>query len=439
MARAAQPDREETSLAVAILSSPRLSAALTTTSIGTAVLSYTIRQTIGWAGLIGVLVGLVALTMASLAAQWKQIEWRGLLPLSLLVFVGWAVASLFWSQYQWSTLAGLLYLGTFTILGVYVGLARDTIQIVRSFGDVLRFVLAASLALEIFSGLVIDAPIRAFGIAGDIADVGPIQGLLGTRNQLGLLAVLALVTFAIELLTRSVGRATAVFSIIGASIVLILTRAPLAYGALIITAIGALVIWGLRHARPALRPYFQVATLVLTAVVATIAWVYRGVIVHVFNAGGDLTYRLVIWQHVFALFRQYPLQGWGWIGMWRDNVVPFLQLSQAPGRITNSSLNAYLDVLFQLGIVGFLFFLVFLGLVFTRSWLLASRRRNIVFSWPALALIVLLIGALAESSLLVEWGWLTLVVCSVKASRELSWRRAFRDEEETSAEKSAGK
>jgi hypothetical protein len=25
----------------------------------------------------------------------------------------------------------------------------------------------------------------------------------------------------------------------------------------------------------------------------------------------------------------------------------------------------------------------------------------------------------------VEFGWLTFVVCSVKAARELSWRRAF--------------
>ncbi|MEJ1230394.1 MAG: hypothetical protein WDM88_06835 [Galbitalea sp.] len=51
-----------------------------------------------------------------------------------------------------------------------------------------------------------------------------------------------------------------------------------------------------------------------------------------------------------------------------------------------------------------------------------------MFAWPALVLVALLIGALAESSILVDFGWLTLVVCSVKASRELSWRRAWDDE-----------
>jgi O-antigen ligase len=430
MARTPPPPADAASLALSILASPRLSAALATVSIGTAVLSFAIRQTIGWAGLIGILAGLVVLTMASLAAQWKEIEWRGLLPLSLLIFVGWAGVSIFWSQYQWATLASLLYLATFTLIGIYVALARDTIQIVRAFGDVLRVVLGVSLGLEVFSGLLIDTPIRFLGIAGDIGDLGPIQGLLGTRNQLGLLAVMALVTFGTELLTRSVARSRAVFSIILAAVTLILTRAPLAYGALLIMVVAAAVVYGLRRAPANVRPYLQVATLAVTAGIAALGWASRGIIVHLFNAGGDLTYRLGVWQHVFQLVQQYPLQGWGWIGIWQDDIVPFFELSGVTGRTTDSSLNAYLDVWFQLGLVGFLLFLGFVGLTFTRSWLLASRRRNVVFAWPALILVVLLVGALAESSILFEFGWLTLVVCSVKAARELSWRRAFRDEEE---------
>ena len=65
------------------------------------------------------------------------------------------------------------------------------------------------------------------------------------------------------------------------------------------------------------------------------------------------------------------------------------------------------------------------ALTFVRSWLLASRQRSVVFAWPALILVVLLSTAFAESSILVEFGWLTFVVCCVKASRELSWRTAF--------------
>ena len=65
-------------------------------------------------------------------------------------------------------------------------------------------------------------------------------------------------------------------------------------------------------------------------------------------------------------------------------------------------------------------------LTFTRSWLLAGRQRSVVIIWPALILLALLFTALAESSILVEYGWLLFVICSVKAARELSWRSAFR-------------
>jgi O-antigen ligase len=159
--------------------------------------------------------------------------------------------------------------------------------------------------------------------------------------------------------------------------------------------------------------------------VAIIAWAFRSAIVMTFNAGGALTYRLNVWQGVWAFTQSKSLQGWGWVGAWPIDTFPFTTFPPSGGPSPGSSLNAYLDVWFQLGLIGFVIFLIFLGLALIRSWLLASRRRSVVFAWPTLVLVALVVGALAESSLLVEFGWLTLVVCSVKASRELSWRTAF--------------
>ena len=143
----------------------------------------------GWAGFIAILGGLFVLAIISLAAQWRMIGWNGLLPISLMGFVGWAGVSIFWSQYHWATLGGLAYLGVFAVLGIYVALARDTIQVVRAFGDVLRFALALSLAVEVFSGILIDTPIRFLGITGRIAELGPITGLMNTTDQLGIVSV----------------------------------------------------------------------------------------------------------------------------------------------------------------------------------------------------------------------------------------------------------
>ena len=79
-------------------------------------------------------------------------------------------------QHPGATALRVVYLVAFAFLGVYVALMRDTIQIVRAFGDVMRVLLAASIALEVLSGVLLDVPIAVLGIQGDLARLGPIQG-----------------------------------------------------------------------------------------------------------------------------------------------------------------------------------------------------------------------------------------------------------------------
>jgi hypothetical protein len=255
-----------------ILASPPLAKALARAAIGTAVLAFPLHQLIGWAGLIGIIAPLVVLSVLALAAQWQEIGWSGLLPISLIAFVGWAGVSFFWSQYHWASLGGLSYLIAFTILGIFVALARDTIQIVRTFGDVLRFTLATSLALEIFSGILINRPIHLLGISGRIAFLGPIQGLADTRDQLGLVCVIALITFGTELRTKSIGRGWGVGSIILGTVMLLLTRAPLAFGAMLVVASAAGALYLLRRTSPKSRRFWQFGLLLAAAAIAVVAW-----------------------------------------------------------------------------------------------------------------------------------------------------------------------
>ena len=116
----------------------------------------------------------------------------------------------------------MVYLVAFAFLGVYVALMRDTIQIVRAFGDVMRVLLGVSLALEVLSGILLDVPITILGIQGDLAELGPIQGIFGSRNLLGFVALIALLTFIVEWRTRIVQRGRAIGSIVLASLCIVL-------------------------------------------------------------------------------------------------------------------------------------------------------------------------------------------------------------------------
>jgi O-antigen ligase len=409
-----------------VLSSPRFTAVLATACIGTGILSWAVHNIIGWPGLVAILATLVLLASASLWARRESIDQLAVVPISLLVFLAWAAASLIWSQYQWATLGGLSALAAYTLLGIYVALVRDTIQVIRSFGDVLRFVLVVSLALEVLSGLLIDSPIPFLTIDAHLAQGGPISGLLGNRNELGLLAVIGAVTFVIEWRTRSIERGLTIFSVSLAALTLLFTRSPIAWGTALVTIAVLAALYGLRRAPAQNRRVLQFVALAVAAGGAIAAWMLRTPIVESLTANGELSYRLTLWQEVWTLLKTHYVEGWGWIGQWNDDVAPFVLFGLGSGRPSTSAVNAYLDVWFQLGFVGLAVFLGMLGLTFVRSWLLATRQRTVVYTWPAVVLTALLTASLAESGILIEFGWMIFVICCVNASQSLSWRTALR-------------
>lgn len=409
-----------------LFATAQMASAFAVTAIVIGVGSPFLVRLVGWPALIAMVASLAVLGLAILLTRREEIEWNGLLPVSLTVFVGWATISVIWSQYQWSSLGGIAYLLAFTLVGLTIALTRDTIQIVRACGDAFRVMLGVSFGLEILSGVLLDMPFAFLGIEGRLASFGPIQGVMGSRNQLGLLALVALVTFSIEFATRSIPRSLAGVSMGLALAAVLLSRSPVTGAVLVVVAVAGATLVILRRLPSSRRTVWQLVSLAAAIVLLGLAWAFRARIIEFFSASTELGYRLDLWRRVWDLSSIYPLQGWGWVGSWPTEVQPFPAFVIAGQREPTSALNAFVDVWFQLGLIGLFAFVVLALLAVTRSWLLAGRKRSVVFVWPALVLLTLLVTSLAESSILVEYGWLLFVVCSVKAARELSWRSAFR-------------
>ncbi len=232
---------------------------------------------------------------------------------SLLVLVGWCAATLLWTAYQPDAVGGVLYLAASAFLAVYVGVVRDLIQIVRAGGDVLRLVLVSSLALEVLAGLLIDGPIPFLGIRGALERLGPIQGLLGERNALGIVALVAAVTFAVELMTRSVSRGRGVFSLVVALLVASLTRSSVILGTFLVLAVAALAILGLRHLARQARPLANSAVLVLAAGVAVLVVAFRSPVLQVLQARPDYLQRVALWREMLRLIDLNTIEGWGFV------------------------------------------------------------------------------------------------------------------------------
>ncbi|MGW9629808.1 O-antigen ligase family protein [Agromyces sp. NPDC055520] len=409
----------------AFAGSARFAQALTLLAVGLAFSTQAVRSIIGTPGLLAALAGLVVLCAASLVARWRAVEWYGILPLTILVFIGWCAASVLWSNLPaFVSLARLGYLVAFAFIGIYIALMRDTIQIVRAFGDVMRGLLGVSIALEVASGIILDVPIRVLGIQGDIAALGPIQGIFGSRNMLGFVALIALLTFLVEWRMKIVRRTRAILSLTLAGLCLVLSGSPTTWFALGAALVALLALYGLRRASAPTRWRWQIALLV-TGLLAVIAgWILRIRIIELLDARSEFDVRLDVWRELSRYLNLNPLQGWGWVGPWPD-APPYTWIELATGRPHGSALNAYVDVYFQVGVIGALLFIALLGVALVRAWLLASTRRSVVYVWPALMLVTIAVTSFAESFALVEGGWMLLVVCAVKAARDMSWRDAL--------------
>ncbi len=407
------------------LASPRFTQALTETIVGVALATFAVRALLGWPGSIAVISALVLLAALSLAGQPERVEWRGVLPLSLIALFSLMTVSLIWSPYTWATIGGLAYAAAFAFLGVYIALVRDLIQLVRAVGNALRVILTASFALEILSGVLLDTPFGWIGIAGDLASGGPVQGLAGTRNALAFLGTLAALSFWIEFRTRSVARGLTAYSLALAGATIIFARSPVALLVLVAVLIVGLALLLIRRQKAAAQRATQSVLLVSIVIGGVITWVFRGPIIGLVDAAADVEERTSVWSAVGDLVAQQPVLGWGWVGMWPTSVYPFSSIVSSSGQQPDSALNAYADMWLQLGLAGIVVLLAALGLAFIRAWFVATDRRSTVYVWPALTLVLLATVSMTESYLLYEGGLLLFVTSAFAAARNRSWRGRF--------------
>ncbi|ROQ36634.1 O-antigen ligase [Frondihabitans sp. PhB188] len=384
---------------------------------------HTVRALIGWPGSIAVLATLVVLAGLSLFGARNRIEWHGILPVSVLALFAYFVVSIFWSQYTWVSIGGVFYALAFGSLGMYLALGRDLVQVIRATGDTLRILLTVSLSLEVLSGILIDQPISFLGIQGNLANGGPIQGVAGTRNYLGFLAALALITFAVEWFTRSITLGVGVASGVLALLTLFFASSPVTSIAVLVLVVAAIALRFLRQSPPERRALMQGILAFLVVLGVVLAYVGRHRLIAALGATSDLEVRLALWTRIRELIPFHSLVGWGFAGQWPTDVFPFFLLTGPTGRASETGLGAFFDTWLQVGLVGVVMLLAAGALAFTRSWLTASTHPIVAYTWPALVLLLIAVTASAESYPLFEGTLLLFVAIATISARKRSWRR----------------
>ena len=405
-----------------LLGSADFARALTLCVFATLVGSHLIESIAGTVTLRAIVAGLCVLAAAVLAVRRAEISLLRLVPTTLVMLIVWAFASVFWSTDPLTSLGRWGAMVAIAFLAVTIGHIRDTLQTVRALGDVLRVTLALSLALEILSGVIFDTPFRFLGIQGNIASFGPIQGIFGTRNMLGFIAVVALITFAVEMRARSVRPWVSVFSLSLGSALGLLSASPTVLVLAVVVGVATAALTLVRSLAPERRVSAQWGLAAAVAVASVFLFVQRARIIDLLGATDDLSMRTNLWALARYYAARQPVQGWGWFGSWDAAEQPFASLNELLGQHHSTALNAYVDVQLQLGWVGLVLLCALGGLALIRSWVDASQRRSAVYAWTPLMLIALATTSGFESVALYGVGWMLLVLCAVRAGQSRGWR-----------------
>ncbi len=404
------------------------------------------RFTLGWW-----VFGVLAVAMAG-ASVWLLIvqrdHWRiSSLPNPFVAFVVLITLSLAWSFYRPATALGLFTTWLIVVSALGIAITYSWAEILRALGTFLRWILALSLVFELFVSVVLRRPILPFfGQPGvdyesydtipqmlywsrnelfQVFDAGRIQGLVGNANHLGFLALIAAIVFGIQLADRTITRRWSIFWIVIAGVSLLCTRSATVTTALLAVALATLAVVLMRRASTPRARAFTLAGIV-AVVVGGIASVFAfsNVFLALLGKSDDLTGRLGIWQKVIELAQQRPVFGWGWVSYWMPWAEPFDNLAFRNGVRQLQAHNAWLDVWLQVGIVGVIVFAALVVSTVQRSWSLAVDQPQVspagplpytaAAVFPLLLMTALVVQSIAESRLLVEFGFFFLVLIAVK-------------------------
>lgn len=405
-----------------LLGSVEMARAFTLAVLGAVFGSFAIEQMTSAVTLSTIIAILCLLGAAILWVRRDELSPLRIAPSSLVAFLGWALVSLVWTTDRSDTFFGWMSLFGFAFLALAVGHVRDTLQTVRAIGDTLRVLLTVSLGVEILSGILLDVPFTFLGIQGNLAEGGPIQGIFGSRNMLGFIAVLALITFVIEWRTQSVNAPRAVASIALAGSLAFLSSSPTVLVLAAAVGVVTVALTIVRHASAERRSLVQWMLGILVALALTVAFALRHQIIALLDAGSDFSLRGDLWNTILDFVALKPIQGWGWFGSWARGEYPFTYINFQLDDRHQSALNAFFDVLLQLGAAGLVLFLLLGGVALIRSWLVASVRRSVVYAWTPITLVTLAVDSMFESFTLVGAGWFLLVLCALRAGQSRSWR-----------------
>jgi O-antigen ligase len=387
-----------------------------------------VRYSIGWWGW-GIVIGLGTIATIAFLVAFDVRPTLRRIPEPLVLLVFWMGFSTLWSQYRPQTILSFSLQVASVLFALFLANQFGWRQLLNVLSNTVRFVLGASLLFEIYAAITGpvepifpnyegDPPAPAYlWSQGNLFEGERIQGIVGNANLLAFVAVLGLLLFLIEFIVTAGNKIIPALSFGLALALAVLAQSAGMFFAGLLVSFAATIAIIAEGKLPTIRHRIYRIALLVMGIVAVVIAVFRVEIFDFLGKSPDASGRFDIWQTVFGLVVEKPIEGWGWIGHWIPGVEPWEGLIEINGVPMYQAHNALLDIWVQLGVVG-LFAMIWLLLQsFIRLWRIAVRHTSPLYLYPLFIFLVITAQSLTESRLLIEISWILLVLVSVK-SRE---------------------
>ena len=371
--------------------------------------------TIGNAGVLGVILVLML-------SHWRMVLRLapGMWP--VLALVSLAVLSTTWSDYPAITVRRAGTLATITMWAWYITARYDLKDIISIVRQVMWLVALGSLAIGI------GAP----GLGRSPDGEGWI-GVFQTKNELGMIMALSIISFFYELLAQMFSQRsrslTILFSVAGLLLccgLLYLSQSRTAWVTGLIGLIFCIVA-KLTHKRVGAAIIIWTAIVLLLGPAVVLAMDQLGTIATMLGKDSSLTGRVDLWLELPSYILQRLWLGHGLGAFWVDQSPNVLEIWTAVDWEPPEAHNGWLDLLLELGVVG-------LGLVAIQMLLLLTNGIRAVIDgqepgaqYLLATVFAILIHNLAESGLVrPSISWCLLVVATAALAKIARERQATR-------------
>jgi len=403
-------------------------------------------MTLGIAGTVVVVAAAGVVSTGLWLALRPPVQWRRL-PWFAMGYLLWAVASLLWTAYPATTALTLVLLVLTAALGMFVGAVLTWRELVRAIASALKWVLALSILFELWAaviwhGAVLPGFVRPDGAAdatggsgasgdgavwssGSLLSGGTLHGIFGDATALAFAALLGMVVFAIRFASHAPRRTLLVGWFALSAFLFVRSGSVTGWLGVAAVAVVLATMLAMRTTRhPGERTRYYVVYAVVAAGGLVALWFAREPIFALLGRESDLVGREGVWSLVGAKAAERPLLGWGFATPWLPTDPAFDGWIVEDGRTVLQAHSMWLDVFFQLGVIGLILIaLTFFAYVW-RSWffavdrprwdLVADRPYSPVTLLPTLVGAILLAEGLAESEPLLGWGWMFVVMLAFK-------------------------